>query len=310
MMVSFIIPAYNEEEYIESAIRSIDVAVGRALSYEVLVVDNGSSDSTAAIAAEAGATVVRLPRGLISVARNTGAALAKGDYLVFLDGDVTLTYSWLSGFQEVAPILESQPLILSGSPCSIPPVASWLEKVWFAPRIERVPGYLGGAHLILRRDSFESIGGFDESLETGEDYDFCVRLRRRGGSILPLPTSVAVHHGYPRTLGRFARREIWHGTGDCGSLSAILASRVAMTALGFAGLHVVVAMGLITGSWGALWTAVLCIVALCLLSAWRSIPSPTGGVLVVNAALYYVYYASRTLSFIRAWMIRRSARAG
>src|SRR5690606_11839356 len=129
MMVSFVIPAYNEELYIENAVRSIDAAVGRELSFEVLVVDNGSSDSTAAIAAEAGARVVQLPRGLISVARNTGAALAKGDYLVFIDGDVTLTSSWLAGFRTAAVAMQSQPLVLSGSLCSIPPAASWLERV-------------------------------------------------------------------------------------------------------------------------------------------------------------------------------------
>ena len=308
-MVSFVIPAHNEERYITAAIDSIRAAVGLSFLYEVIVVDNGSSDQTARLAAECGAKVLRLERGMISAARNAGAAIARGDYLVFMDGDVTLTPAWMSAFRTATAEMDGHPLTVSGSLCGVPTGASWLERVWFSPRIERTPGYLGGAHIILRRETFERIGGFDEALETGEDYDLCARLLAQGGTLFPLSTSVAIHHGYPRTLSGFVRREVWHGTGDCGSLSAVLSSRVALTALAFFGLHVIGAIGLLTMSGAVFAASAACIVAICLLSAWRSIPYRSAGLIAANAVLYYAYFMSRVFSFIRAWSVRRAASA-
>ena len=91
MKLSIIIPAYNEEKLIASALSSIQKALAPAirLSYdpELIVVDNNSDDRTAELAAQFGARVVFEPIHQISRVRNAGAGAAKGDWLIFIDAD-------------------------------------------------------------------------------------------------------------------------------------------------------------------------------------------------------------------------------
>jgi glycosyltransferase involved in cell wall biosynthesis len=85
--VSVVIPAYNSEEFLGEAIRSVRAQTLRVA--EIIVVDDGSSDSTADVAAKLGALVIRQPHGGISVARNAGIRAAKHDWIAFLDADDT-----------------------------------------------------------------------------------------------------------------------------------------------------------------------------------------------------------------------------
>src|SRR5207237_7363763 len=90
-MSSFIIPAYNEELELSSTIASIRVAAsGVAQPYEIIVVDDASTDATAELAAEAGARVISIDRRQIAAARNAGARAAQGDYLFFVDADTRI----------------------------------------------------------------------------------------------------------------------------------------------------------------------------------------------------------------------------
>ena len=94
MKLSFIIPAYNEAELITSCIESIQRSIQQADLPEeccqVIVVDNNSSDKTAALAEDAGAHVAFEPVNQISRARNAGARAASGDWLIFIDADSLL----------------------------------------------------------------------------------------------------------------------------------------------------------------------------------------------------------------------------
>jgi glycosyltransferase involved in cell wall biosynthesis len=91
MNLSIIIPAFNEEKLLPAtllAIRSAATVFDEAgWNWELIVCDNNSTDRTAVIAREAGATVVFEPVNQIGRARNTGAAAAKGGWLIFVDGD-------------------------------------------------------------------------------------------------------------------------------------------------------------------------------------------------------------------------------
>ena len=95
MNLSIVVPAYNEEEYLEATLDSILGSAARLCSrtdayVEIIVVDNNSSDSPAAIALAKGALVIHEPSQSISRARNTGAHRAAADVLIFIDADVTI----------------------------------------------------------------------------------------------------------------------------------------------------------------------------------------------------------------------------
>ncbi|MBM3821256.1 MAG: glycosyltransferase, partial [Acidimicrobiia bacterium] len=108
MKVSIIVPAFNEERELAGSLRSIRAAAAawerRGWTTELVVCDNNSTDRTAHIAREAGATVVFEPVNQISRARNTGAAAATGEWLVFIDAD---SHPSPELFDDVAAAIES-----------------------------------------------------------------------------------------------------------------------------------------------------------------------------------------------------------
>ena len=96
-MISFIIPAYNEELYVRSSIASVHRSIkDKNLPYEIIVVNDSSSDSTAEVASEAGATVIEAECRQLGKVRNVGASHAKGDLLIFLDADTMVTKAVMS----------------------------------------------------------------------------------------------------------------------------------------------------------------------------------------------------------------------
>ena len=92
MMMSFIVPAYNEELELPSTIAAIRQSRPESTDqpYEIVVVDDGSTDATAEIAARAGARVVSINRRQIAAARNAGARAANGQVLFFVDADTRI----------------------------------------------------------------------------------------------------------------------------------------------------------------------------------------------------------------------------
>src|ERR1700747_3468859 len=90
-MISFIIPAYNEELELSSTLAAIRTAAcGAAQPFEIIVVDDASTDATPEIAEQAGARVVSIHRRQIAAARNAGALAAQGEYLFFVDADTRI----------------------------------------------------------------------------------------------------------------------------------------------------------------------------------------------------------------------------
>jgi glycosyltransferase involved in cell wall biosynthesis len=90
-MISFIVPAYNEEAELSSTLAAIGAAVsGVSQPFEIIVVDDASTDATPEIAEQAGAQVVSIHRRQIAAARNAGARAARGEYLFFVDADTRI----------------------------------------------------------------------------------------------------------------------------------------------------------------------------------------------------------------------------
>ncbi len=180
-LVSVVIPTYNYGRYLPEAIDSV---LGQTLAdREIIVIDDGSTDDTGEIVRGYGDRVIYLTQENTGLAttRNRGCAVARGEYLAFLDADDV----WLLDKLEVqVRALERNPdagmvcgsmnrIDVDGRPLpgpkpSIPPGETTLEM------LER--GTALPSTWIVRRSCFEGIGGFDESLTAMEDYEFALRV--------------------------------------------------------------------------------------------------------------------------------------
>lgn len=297
-MVSVVIPAFNEEEMIGTTILTAREALGGAgLPHEVIVVDHGSTDGTAVVARASGARIVSAADApTISTLRNRGINQARGEFLVFLDADTSLTSEWSRHIRDALESLRVDPLQLCGSVREAPDDASVIGRYWYRGlSADEEPTHLGGGHIITTPDAVELIGGFNESLETGEDYEFCVRARSRGVAVRGDKGLRAIHRGVPTTVAGFLRREIWHGRGDLGSLRSMIRSRVALVSILFVALHL--------GAWWA-WpesftlfaVAIGSIVLLCAYASVVKYGGQPAKVILVNTGIFYLYFAGRALS--------------
>jgi glycosyltransferase involved in cell wall biosynthesis len=296
-VLSFVIPALNEERFIARTIAAIQDLVAPG-SFEIIVVDNGSTDDTVRIASDLGATVIHQAEGTIGSMRNRGVASAVGDIVVFLDADVVITPEWAARLPVSLERLREEPRTITGFQCSVSDDASWLERSWFAPR-EAKSSHVGSGHMLIARTFFNELDGFDETLATGEDYNLSRRAVERGGRIAPDDGLRAMHLGFPRSAAAFLQRESWHGIGDFKSLGAFVRSKVALSAAAFVALHVLLLISLLSG---ALWAGVAAaagVVSLCLASSYHQYRSQPLRLILVNTLTFWIYYLGRSLALLR-----------
>ncbi len=171
--VSVIVPALNESEQIERSLRCL-IEGG---PHEIIVVDGGSRDGTAAIAARAGARVVDSPRGRARQ-MNAGAALATGNVLLFAHADTGLPKNWISTVQRT---LRSRGVVAGAFEFRIADdfAGKGVVERFTNLRSRLFQNPYGDQTLFLRRTLFEELGGFAD-LPLMEDYELNQRLRKYG----------------------------------------------------------------------------------------------------------------------------------
>lgn len=304
MDLSIIIPAKNEAADLPACLESVHRELSGVLHYEVVLVDNGSTDSTCDIARKGGARVLDRRGGTISDLRNEGAAQSSGRILGFIDADVVLQPGWIDGLREALALMDADEMLLCGEIYGIGDNPSRLERAWFDPALRAHVRHIGGGNMVLRRSLFERIGGFDGTLETGEDADLCMRVERNGGSVRRIARMVTDHRGNPTTIREFVRREAWHGVGDFANFQAVRQSRVAQLTLAWLGLHVVAIVTLPVSPIGA---AACWLGALLICGASARAKYGLQGPILTRVALYYLYYAGRSLSVWRRLIRFRSS---
>jgi len=297
--ISIIIPAYNEEAFIGQTLDSINLLLSDSVegfNYEVIVVDNGSTDRTRGIALSKGAKVLDFPVGTIAAVRNFGVRNSTGKVLVFLDADVCLTSSWVDEFKSIYPRLLAGEKFITGSQCAPPDSNNWLLKYWFRSFYEVADAvHLGSAHLIMSSVCFNLIGGFDPEKETGEDYDICRQCVDAGYHIENNLSLLVYHNDFPTNVVKFMKREAWHGIGDYSSLESMMSSKVAQVTLIFVGLHILGGYLVFTERGGGGW--VVCMLLLILsLTTCKRFGFKGLRALMVNSGISYFYFLGRALS--------------
>ena len=151
--VTVIIPAKNEEACIGNCIESISRNEYPADSYEIIVVDNGSSDSTVSIAKSHGAEVAIKHGVNVSALRNYGASMAKGSILAFVDADCTVASDWLG---EAEKYFKRNDVACFGSTPGISDNSTWVQKTWLIVREkknnETETAWLDSMNMFIRRE--------------------------------------------------------------------------------------------------------------------------------------------------------------
>lgn len=179
MIFSIIIPTYNEEEYLPVLLDSIKKQDFN--DYEIIVADANSTDKTREIAKEYDCIVV--DGGLPAAGRNNGASIAKGDILLFLDSDLKLTEDYLRDV-----LYEFKMEHLGIAITQMLPLSNKVEDKlyhdfanYFMISVENIKPHGAGCYGIIAKKSLhDKCGGFDESLNFGEDTDYIERLAKKG----------------------------------------------------------------------------------------------------------------------------------
>ncbi len=181
-MISFIIPAYNEERLLGRTLEAIHkTAKEISATYELIVVDDNSSDNTGKIADDLDATVVKVNHRQISATRNAGAHAANGSLLVFVDADTVISTEILRSTMAAIDnkaIGGSAAIRFDGHVPVYGRVIQWLLYCMY-----RLGGIVGGCYLFCTQEAFEIVGGFDETVYGGEEVILRRSLKQIGGFI-------------------------------------------------------------------------------------------------------------------------------
>ena len=181
-MISFVVPAYNEEKYLGPTLASIhDAARALREPYEIVVANDNSNDATAQIAEAGGARVITVQKRQIAGTRNAGAAAARGEWLVFVDADTHVNAEVVRGTVEAfraGAVAGGAGVRFDGGP-------RWVH--WTAPIVVflfRHIKWAAGCFLFARRDVFEKVGGFDERFYASEEIHLSRALKRHGRFVM------------------------------------------------------------------------------------------------------------------------------
>lgn len=176
MLLSIIIPTFNEEKLLPNLLRSIEEQSFKDL--EVVVADNNSTDDTNLIALKSKAKVVK--GGMPSDGRNNGAKSAQGEWLLFLDADVILPPNFL---EEAFIEIKKQNFCVAS--CLVEPISDkkidkFLHNTvnWYMKAVQKFSPHVSGSCIFIKKEIHQSIKGFDEKMKLAEDHDYISRASK------------------------------------------------------------------------------------------------------------------------------------
>jgi len=214
---SVIIPVLNGEATLGTLLSALKNQAG-VDAFEIIVVDNGSTDRTMEIARAHGATVLQQPVRGPSAARNLGLAHARAEILVCADADTIPSRRWLASlvasFADPAVIIAGGP-ILGWQPGTAAERFCSARAAYLRAQTADHPRFpfAIGMSMAVRRTSARAIGGWAEDMTSGEDVEFSHRLRLRFGNKIHFAEDAVIFHQHRCTDEALWRQARWHGAG-------------------------------------------------------------------------------------------------
>ena len=216
---SIVIPVLNGEATLGELLLALKAQAGVPGQFEIIVVDNGSTDRTAEIVRAHGARLLHQPVRGPAAARNLGLARARADIVVCTDADTLPTHRWLASLLTAFHCRET--IQATG------PIHGWrpgtgaerfacARKIFDCENTARHPlhPFAHGMNLAVRRTAALEIGGWDETMTSGEDVDFGIRLRKRfRSSTIAFVDQAILFHKHRRTNDALWQQARWHGAG-------------------------------------------------------------------------------------------------
>ncbi|MFO7595108.1 MAG: glycosyltransferase [Desulfocurvibacter africanus] len=214
---SMVIPARNAERTLGAclgSLRAVDYPQG---AYEIVVVDDGSTDRTAEIAQSMGAEVVTGTFRCIPEIRNAGARAARGEILVHMDSDMVVEKGFLRRAHEY--YFEQGYTGCLSFVDKAPEDSNWLARLWHTPlrtrlHVPKHKDYLTTRNLFVPRAIIDAVGGLDEALflgrKGGSDKEYTYRIHRAGFPLVSDPSQTLINLGYEKSLAEFLKKEWWH----------------------------------------------------------------------------------------------------
>lgn len=182
-MISFVVPAHNEERFIDKTLQSIhESASASDEPYEIIVVDDASTDQTSRIAREHGAKVVSVVHRKISATRNAGARIASGRMLIFVDADTQISRPVVAAALEVV----SRGAAGGGATIRFDGVVPLYARMML-PALTlsfRITKTAAGCFIFCTREAFAAVGGFDESYYGAEEVVMSKALKTFGSFVI------------------------------------------------------------------------------------------------------------------------------
>lgn len=184
-MISFILPAYNEEKLIGQTLATLRASAAQTLGarpFEIIVANDASTDRTAEIAREAGARVVDVRKRQIAAVRNAGAREAKGDVFIFVDADTLVPPEVLAAALEAldgGAVGGGSEVWMDGK---LPFFGKLFVKAFIV--VWRPMKLAAGCFIFARRADFEAVGGFDERYFASEEIWLSKALKERGKFVI------------------------------------------------------------------------------------------------------------------------------
>lgn len=210
-VISIIIPVWNGERRIVQTLKAIAAQTVSRDRFEVIVVNNGSTDGTAdAVRSFDFVTLLSEPIPSSYRSRNRGLAVARGKYVLFTDGDCVPAPDWV---EQALAIVERRPdagvyagdIVLFREEGARPVAACYEELTAFNQRYNAEHGYCVTANWLCRRDDLRAIGGFDSDLLSGGDSECSRRMVMAGHQVIHVPEMI-VGHPTRATLSELIRK--------------------------------------------------------------------------------------------------------